>query len=1548
MRKLRSKSIRAYKAIPANNSCIYELQFPSAKPEVHWVKEGVILPDSKNLNLPFKSINLKAVDVTIIKVFENNVLQFLQDNDLSGNNHLKNVGRPLFKKRIMLNTDPGTNLHRWNVFSIDLSDLITRDPEAFYRVKISFKKEYAALKCNEDKINENEDLTQDINWSDWEYSEDDYWWDDEDYPAGYEWEERDNPCHVSYYTSRRWIEQNVLASNIGIIAKKGEDNVFHIATTDILTTQALEGVNIKIYDFQQQLIAEGTGNKDGFCEIPVDRQAFALVAEYHSQRAYLRLIDGNALSVSRFEVNGQRTKQGIKAYIYGERGVWRPGDTLHLSLILKGYGKTLPETYPVNVKFYNPLGQLENTLSLNKSENHLYVFALPTAQDAPTGAWHLKVEAGGIEFSKTIRIETVKPNRYKIHLRFDQDILTAFGKKIKGNIDVAWLHGTPAKNTKFDILLSLKTGETEFSKYPDFVFDNPIHDFSSGEYEFASGITDEKGKSEVEGDIEYYDDPPGMLQANFMIRAYEPGGNFSTNYLSKKLSPYDAYVGIRMPEGNKYGYLETERDHRVDIATLDSKGMPLSLKNIKVDLYRVSWHWWYDVYEDRTSNFYSGSYNELVSTKTVNTTQGKGYTSFNIPDAEWGRYFIHVRIPQGHSSGAFFFADWPMTRSRSNRKNPDGATVLTFASDKDSYLVGEKAHISFPSVNEGRALVSIENGTKVLEKFWVLSDPNQAETKFDFDITEEMSPNVYVHISLLQPHQHSVNDLPIRSYGILPVSVENPGSHLQPLISMKDKLAPGKEFSVKISEKNKQKMTYTLAIVDEGLLDLTNFKTPDPWKYFYRKEALGVKTWDFYDDILGAYGGKIEKLFAVGGDGELPKKGIKKANRFKPVVLFAGPFTYEGKSQKHIFTMPYYVGAVKVMVVAENDIAFGKTEKSVPVKNPLMIAPTFPRTMSPGDEAYIPVSVFAMENKVKRVNVKIEANELFELSGEPEKQIVFDKPDEKTIYFKLKAKQKIGIGKVKVTATSGKHNAHQAVEMDVRASNPVETRLTEAVLKKGDTKNFEIYNFGIQNTQKAYVEFSTMPALDLGKRLHYLLQYPYGCGEQITSKGFAQLHLSSLMQLDNSQQKAAHDNVQKAIEILQSKQNIDGGIKYWPSSSQSNEWLSSYVGQFIWEAKDLGYYVSQTMLSSLRTFLSQRARNWHTDTYSSYTIRFSEENQAYRLFVLAMMGNAEIGAMNRLREKNNLSILAKWQLAAAYSLSGKKSIAREMVHNLSTQLPEYNSVFNYSFGSRLRDRALILNVLNLLDDKVKMSKLLLELAKEVSRKSWMSTQTTAVVLSSIGKVVESNGLLVSKMSPISFTINGKSEKRLSSNKMTIHREFSFKDDGIAHIEVQNPENNLLFVRIFNEASPLAGNEETSANGIILNARYMDGNQNIIDPAKIKAGTDFTLTVDVRASNAYSKRENVVLQTIFPPGWEIINTRISDFEFDEEQSEFDYQDIRDDRVYTFFNLSTQQKKYIFHLHAAYEGKYYLPGIYCEAMYDHSISASLAGKWVEIVK
>jgi uncharacterized protein YfaS (alpha-2-macroglobulin family) len=371
-----------------------------------------------------------------------------------------------------------------------------------------------------------------------------------------------------------------------------------------------------------------------------------------------------------------------------------------------------------------------------------------------------------------------------------------------------------------------------------------------------------------------------------------------------------------------------------------------------------------------------------------------------------------------------------------------------------------------------------------------------------------MAPNIYIHVSFIQPHNHGKNDFPIRMYGVQSVKVEDPETHLTPFVSCPDELKPLKNFTVKVQEKNGKPMTYTIAIVDEGLLDLTRFKTPNPWDIFYAHEALGVRTWDLYKYVAGAFTGKLAGLFSVGGDQYLDRKGKENNNRFKPVVLFQGPFSIDARSSKtHTFTMPNYIGSVRMMIVAGNKGAYGSTEKTIPVRQSLMVLPTLPRVISPTEIIKVPVSVFAMDKIVKNVTVKIAVDANFELLDGAIKQLVFDKSGEKMVEFALRAKNTIAEGKIKVTATSGAENASSETNLKIRMPNPPAATVTMTSIDPGKSWSQSVRAFGIQGTNTGTVEISRIYPINLEKRIQYLIQYPHGCIEQIVSAAFPQLSL---------------------------------------------------------------------------------------------------------------------------------------------------------------------------------------------------------------------------------------------------------------------------------------------------------------------------------------------------------------------------------------------------------------------------------------------------------
>jgi hypothetical protein len=307
--------------------------------------------------------------------------------------------------------------------------------------------------------------------------------------------------------------------------------------------------------------------------------------------------------------------------------------------------------------------------------------------------------------------------------------------------------------------------------------------------------------------------------------------------------------------------------------------------------------------------------------------------------------------------------------------------VLSVSTEKKKYNVGEDITVNIPSGKTGRILVSLENGTKVLRQEWV--SPQEGTTTYTFKATNEMAPNIYANVTLLQPHDSSENDLPIRLYGITSIEVVDPSTELNPVISTADSFEPESTVSVEISEKQNKAMTYTLAVVDEGLLQLTRYKAPNPWTEFYKKESLGVRSWDNYTDVAGAYGMALEDMISIGGDGTGERDGGEKANRFPPMVDFQGPFTLAaGETHKKNIDIGSYIGKVRVMVVAGQDGAFGASETSVPVKKPLMVLGTMPRILRPQEELTLPISVFALDDAIKTGSISVTVDGPLQLTSD--------------------------------------------------------------------------------------------------------------------------------------------------------------------------------------------------------------------------------------------------------------------------------------------------------------------------------------------------------------------------------------------------------------------------------------------------------------------------------------------------------------------------------------------------------------------------------------
>ncbi|MCO6460143.1 MAG: hypothetical protein J5I59_01965 [Saprospiraceae bacterium] len=1523
------------------------VNFMDTKPAVRFVNKGNIMPESDGLILPFEAINLNAIDVEIVKIYSNNILQYYQTyNGYEDAYEIDRVGSIILQQKIQLSDlNSSINKSNWVRYGLDLNKLITTDRNAIYQVRIGFRRAYTSYACKDNKGDWKEKELQPMNTgygetvqSIYDNNYDGY---AEEFSDDYNWTDYENPCKSQFYSKNHFVVQSVYKSNIGLIVKGNDRGDFFAATTDILTASPLSGATVSFYNYQQQKIAEGKTDGDGFLDIHLTSVPFIAIAEKDKDKSYLLIDDGRALSMSKFDVGGDFYQKGLKAYLYAERGVWRPGDSIFLNCILDDYAGSLPEKHPIQLEWRNPSNVLISKKIYNYSRGSIIPMHLATDSDAPTGVWSATVKAGGASFTKLFTVETIKPNKLKINLSPDKKQLMAGLPVVNASLNVAWLIGTVASNMRSIVEASVRAKSQPFEKYKDFVFSNQASakSFDKTVYE---GSTDNAGNASLHLNLNSNDDITQISNIILKTTVFEPGGNFSIDYTTAEYSPYKSYIGINIPK-NSWGdaTLPENKPSQIKVLMVNQYGKPISNAQVAITIYKVDWRWWWESdYND--ASYYTGNNNSVV-VKTFNVKTGAdGIAKISFTPHGWGRYFINATSNESpHQSGAFAYVGYPDNADISDMAKI--ASALPMTTDKKEVTIGQPIQVMFNAPAGSKALITIENGNNIVKKQW--HDCSEGQNKVSIKTTDEMGSNAYAFVTLIQPHKHPGNDLPIRMYGVVPFKIKNPSLTLTPLIQIPSEIQPDRKVECTVKEANGSEMYYTIAIVDEGLLDITKFKTPNPYDYFYGKSALAVKTWDFYDYILGAYSGQLANIFAVGGDMAAAQiEGAPKANRFVPAIVNLGPFKLQkGKTAHHSFTIKNYIGSVRAMVVATNGKASGSTEKVIKVVKPLMVSATLPRILRPGETFYVPVNVWATKDYIRNVAVSIKDMSGRVIPNHSDSQsVTFTSAGEKMVYFPVTVSQNEGVAKLEISATSGKESTKESVEIAISNPNLPITTSKNIVITAGKTSTLTNPVVGMSGTGESILEFSTFPSMNLAGNLDQLIDYPFGCLEQTISKAFPQLFLNDIVALSAANKDEIKQMVEFAIRKLASYQNSEGWYSFWPGGQYADGFTSIYAAHFLTEAKKAGYAVPALSYSSLINFEKKTARIWQPKQQAAGLYPHNADiDQAYRLFVLALAGNPEQGAMNQLKGFKSLSNQGKYFLAGAYAVIGKEDAAKSILNSADKSIIRYTEP-GYTFGSDMRDRAILLNTYILINDKDNASNLAVEIAKSLGSQEWYATFSKAYGLWSVASYLKKYP--PAKNIKAGYTINGKSYT-VNQEGTTYYVKFD-KKAAFSRAGITNKGKGTLYVNLIQKGKPSLTDQTAQANNISLTITYVDKKGQSINPAKLKIGTEFYSIATVKNTSQLGiSITDLALTQIFPSSWEIVNDRLQEGMGVAASSNFEYQDIRDDRINTFFSLDQGETK-IFRskLIAAYAGKSYVPASSCSAMYDNTIAARVPGMWV----
>lgn len=641
-----------------------------------------------------------------------------------------------------------------------------------------------------------------------------------------------------------------------------------------------------------------------------------------------------------------------------------------------------------------------------------------------------------------------------------------------------------------------------------------------------------------------------------------------------------------------------------------------------------------------------------------------------------------------------------------------------------------------------------------------------------------------------------------------------------------------------------------------------------------------------------------------------------------------------------ILSMPSYVGSVRVMVVAGQDGAYGNAEKTVAVKTPLMLLSTLPRTISPGESISLPVNIFAMEKETKKVTVKVSCSKHIKIENSASQTITFDKPGSTITDFQLTALTP-GAAKVTIVATSadGKHTYKEETEIEIRNPNPPIINMESKILKAGEEYQFS-YSLG-EGSEVEWVkmEASRIPTVDISRRFDFLYDYNHYCTEQLVSRALPLLFISSFKEMDSEETEKVKKNIKEAITHLYGRQLSNGSFSYWPGDAYSNDWVTSYAGMFLTLAKERGYQVNDKSLSRWKSHQQSASQSWRKDYRSNrYSYSQSDLLQAFRLYTLALANAPDMGAMNRLKEVKELSVQAKWRLAAAYALAGKKNVAEELIFNVSFDISPYSSS-NTSYGSSQRDEAMILETLVLMGRNEEAFKQAQKVSRFLSNESYFSTQSTAYALLAMGRLSEK----MSGTLDFQWSQNGGQSNSVKSSKAIYQKDLSVKQSN-GMVTIKNNGKGSLYVSIISKAKPLEDNSPAEHNNIRLDVHYTDMDGHSIDMSKLRQGTDFVAVVSISNTSAYEDYTDLALTHIIPSGWEIFNERM--YQQGSQNNTYTYKDIRDDRILTYFDLKRGARKtFSVRLSATYKGTYILPAILCEAMYNPAVRArTKAGKVV----
>ena len=1349
-------------------------------------------------------------------------------------------------------------------------------------------------------------------------------------------------------------------SDIGLAAHHYQGRI-DIFNQSLENGEAKSGVELTLLNDKGQSIGQTRSDKRGHASFEKADAARFIVARQGAQTTLLDMALP-ALELAEFNIAGE-AYHPTQFFMFGPRDLYRPGETVVLNGLMRDAdGKPLPAR-PVKLEVVKPDGKVSHTQVWQPNDG-LYQYRYALGDNASTGRWEMRINTGDNQPRVwSFQVEDFMPERMALEIDSDK---TPRAPDDNGYFSITgrYLYGAPAAGNHLQGQLFLRPLREAVASLPGFQFGDVNEKNLTRDLDEIDLTLDDQGQAEISAESEWRE-ARSPLRLVLQASVLESGGRPVTRRAEQSIWPASLLPGIRAQFASKeiYDYRTDTTQKRpmvdedslagFDIVYADSQGNKSAVNGLMVKLIRErrDYYWSFNEGDGWSSQYDQKDLLEAEQTLSLKENE-TARVAFPV---EWGAYRLEVSSPDNQAvSSVRFWAgySWQDNSDKAGAIRPDRVTIKL---DKPAYRAGDIAQVTLaaPSAGKGYALVESGEGPLWWQEITVPAEGMSLSIPID---KRWQRHDLYLTTVVIRPGDKSQSATPKRAVGILHLPLADDSRRLTLGVQTPQKMRPNQEMTIKVKAdvaggQRPDQIHVLLSAVDVGVLNITDYKTPDPWQGFLGPKRYGADIYDIYGQVIEGSGRLASLRFGGSGDDgdALSRGGKKPVNHVTIIAEQAQPVTLDANGEGTV-TLPIgdFNGELRVMAQAWSDDKFGQGEASTTVAAPLITELAGPRFMGSGDKTRLAVDVTNLTDTPQELNAHFSTGGLLSLDGQGAYALRLDAGMRKTLYIPVRALDGFGDGQLNMTidglqlADEKSSAFEKSWKLGVRPVLPASTVNYGTMLKPGEVWTLppELISGLVPATLEGQLLLSGRPPLNLARYIRELNAYPYGCLEQTVSGLFPSLYSNEAILRDlgikghtDIQRRAA---IETGIARLFEMQNNHGGFGLWDKSGPEEYWLTAYVTDFLVRAAEQGYAVNAGALN----LANKRLLRYLQDP-GLINVRYSEENtasryavQAYAGFVLARQQKAPLGALRELWLRHNQaqSGLPLAQLGIALKLMGDEARGMQALQlGINTSRPHQPGWIG-DYGSPLRDNAAKLSLLeeySLLPEQ--QSNLLLALSELAWGERWLSTQETNSLFLA-GRYQLNN--------PGEWQVESSLQQGSQSASQPLTRNLTAGE--LSDLRISNTGETPLYLRLDSSGYPQSMPEPHS-NVLNIERQYLDTQGNRRPLSTLKSGELVVVKLNVRANRNVP---DALVVDLLPAGLELENQSLDNSSAllsdgadaiqvllaQMQQQDIQHIEYRDDRFVAALALFAGRPATLVYLaRAVTPGEYSVPMPLVESMY-----------------